>query len=119
MRTAPTSLVASDRCAFRMVGACHHSSDNGPLPPGRFAAAARAIGAAAPTVAASVGALVGLVAGTAVAGAAVGWLGAAGPHAESNATAPSPSVPWRRKVRRFMIEPRNRRIHHVGQSCVA
>src|ERR1051326_7345747 len=80
MRTAPTSLVASDRCAFRMVGACHQSSVSGPPPPGRPAVAGAAVGAAAPTVAGGAALVAaGCEAGAVVAGAvAAGWAVGAG-----------------------------------------
>src|SRR5690348_15889175 len=109
MRIAPTSLVASERCALRMVGACHHSRDRSPPPPGLpEEEAVVVVGAAAPSGA--VGAAV--AAGAVVAGADVGcagavvadgWVGAAGLQAARSAVAPIPSTPRRNNVLRERV----------------
>src|ERR687885_794355 len=89
-----------------MVGACHHSKDSAPPPPGRPAvvgAGAAAAGATAPgrvAIAAGVTAGEGGAAGAVV---AAGWVGAAGPHAASSATAPTPDAPRLRNARRLNL----------------
>src|SRR5690242_18161578 len=103
MRIAPTSLVASDRWAFRMVGACHHNRFRSPPPPGLPWAAGAAVAVGAAAASGAVGTAVGagaVVAGALVAGADVGCAGAVGPHAASSAMPPIPMAPRRKNMRR-------------------